>query len=77
MCGDLNLSPDSPSLKALNDQLANLSVTHGLERTYNQFSSVDTVCDYIFVNDQVKVDDFRMSEAVISDHKALILEFYL
>ncbi len=48
-----------------------------LTRTYNQFSTVHEVCDYIFVNDRVNVQNFQMSEALISDHKALILDFNL
>lgn len=77
MCGDFNLAPTSRSIAIINEQLANLSSANKLERTYNQFSVVDTVCDYIFVNDAVKVRDFRMSDELVSDHKALILEFDL
>jgi endonuclease/exonuclease/phosphatase family metal-dependent hydrolase len=77
LCGDFNLAPDSESLTIINEKLTNLSVKHGLKRTYNQFNSIDEVCDYIFVNDQVKVQRFKMSEALISDHKALLLEFEL
>jgi endonuclease/exonuclease/phosphatase family metal-dependent hydrolase len=75
LCGDFNLAPDSSSLALLNSQLTNLSIVHGLRRTYNQFSSVHEVCDYIFINEHVKPLHFQMSEALISDHKALILEF--
>ncbi len=75
LCGDFNLSPDSKSLAILNDKLTNLSITHNLKRTYNQFSSVNEVCDHIFINDGIKVERFQMSEELISDHKALVLEF--
>jgi endonuclease/exonuclease/phosphatase family metal-dependent hydrolase len=77
LCGDFNLAPDSQSIAIINDKLTNLSVTHKLQRTYSQFSIIDEVCDYIFVNGQVKVRDFKMSDELISDHKALILEFSL
>jgi endonuclease/exonuclease/phosphatase family metal-dependent hydrolase len=77
LCGDFNLSPDSESIAIINDKLTNLSIKNGLKRTYNQFSVVDTVCDYIFVNDRIKVRDFKMSDELVSDHKALILEFDL
>ena len=33
------------------------------------------VCDYIFVNDKVKVNDFRVIDTNISDHLPLILDF--
>lgn len=75
LCGDFNLAPDSRSIVTLNERLSNLSIIHNLQRTYNQFSAVHEVCDYIFANDQIKVEHFEMSEALISDHKALILEF--
>jgi endonuclease/exonuclease/phosphatase family metal-dependent hydrolase len=74
-CGDFNLSPRSQSLAIINDKLTNLSIKNNLTRTYNQFSDVNEVCDYIFVNSQIKVRRFEMSEFILSDHKALILEF--
>ena len=36
-----------------------------------------TFYNRIFVNDEVMVEDFEMSEALVSDHKALILQFTL
>jgi endonuclease/exonuclease/phosphatase family metal-dependent hydrolase len=75
LCGDFNLSPDSQSLNLINQRLTNLSAKHGLKNTYSQFSTREAVCDHIFVNDQVKVERFEMSEVLISDHKALILDF--
>jgi endonuclease/exonuclease/phosphatase family metal-dependent hydrolase len=75
LCGDFNLAPDSKSIGIINAKLRNLSIENGLTRTYTDLSIVDAVCDYIFVNDQVKVQRFEMSEALISDHKALILDF--
>ncbi len=77
LCGDFNLSPASESIKIIDSKLTNLSVANNLKRTYNQFSIVDEVCDYIFINDQVKPISFKMSEELLSDHKALILEFSL
>lgn len=77
MCGDFNLAPDSESIALIDAKLTNLPVKHGLKNTYNQFGSVSNVCDYIFVNDLVKVRRFEMSDALVSDHNALILEFDL
>lgn len=77
LCGDFNLSPDSESLALINHELTNLSKQNGLKRTYGPLSKVDEVCDYIFVNDKIKVNSFQMSDELISDHKALILEFDL
>jgi endonuclease/exonuclease/phosphatase family metal-dependent hydrolase len=77
LCGDFNLSPDSQSIGLINDKLTNLSIVYKLRRTYSQLSVVEAVCDYIFVNDAIKVRNFQMSDELVSDHKALILEFEL
>ena len=78
LCGDFNLAPTSPSIKIIDSLLTNLSQEHGLQSTYvSHFNSNSTVSDYIFVNSLVTVRDFQMSEEVISDHKALILDFEL
>ncbi|MDB5161065.1 MAG: hypothetical protein JWO96_445 [Candidatus Saccharibacteria bacterium] len=77
LTGDFNLAPHSKSLDKLNKSLINLSVESGLKTTRTMFSLKDEVCDYIFVNDSVKVDKFYASEEIVSDHKALVLEFDL
>lgn len=77
LCGDLNLSPDSESVKYLDTLLSNLSVRHSLRTTRSRLTDKDEVCDYIFVNEQVYVNDFFMDETIISDHNALILDFDL
>jgi endonuclease/exonuclease/phosphatase family metal-dependent hydrolase len=75
LTGDFNLSPQSKSLELINEKLDNLSVKYQLDTTRNELTYKKEVCDYIFVNDQVKVKDFVASDALVSDHKALILEF--
>jgi len=75
LTGDFNLAPTSESLKELNSQLTNLSMTHKLETTRNQLVYKTEVCDYVFVSDQVKVDSFKAREEIVSDHKALELKF--
>ena len=73
--GDFNLSPESESIQYVNKSFRNLSVENGLSTTRNHLTTKKEVCDYIFVNDKVSVDNFYMSEAIASDHNALILEF--
>lgn len=75
LCGDFNLAPHSESLELLNSLLTNLSVSHHLKTTRTQFTHKTEVCDYIFVNNQVHVQSFHASDDVISDHKALVLDF--
>ncbi len=77
LCGDFNLSPTSKSLSLINEELTNLSLENGLKRTYSPLSAMNTVCDYIFVNEAVKTRSFRVSDELVSDHKALIMEFDL
>ena len=73
--GDFNLAPDSESIGLVNDAFRNLSIEAELTTTRNHLTSKKEVCDYIFVNDKVRVDNFFMSDAVASDHNGLVLEF--
>lgn len=73
--GDFNLSPGSESIQYVNKSFRNLSVENGLLTTRNHLTAKKEVCDYIFVNDKVNVDNFFMSDVIASDHNALILEF--
>lgn len=76
LTGDFNLSPNSESLNVLNSVLKNLTVEYSLTTTRNQFAKADPqVCDYIFVNNEVKVNDFYMPAEIVSDHQALVLDF--
>lgn len=75
LCGDFNLSPESESVKLLSATLRNLSVEYSLQTTRSRLTSKNEVCDYIFVNDQVFVNDFSMDDMIISDHNALLLDF--
>lgn len=77
LTGDFNLSPGSESLGQINAVLINLSVQAGLKTTRTVLTKKTEVCDYIFVNELVKVSDFKAADEVVSDHKALIVEFDL
>lgn len=75
LCADFNLKPTSPSMREF-DFLRNLSTEGKLNCTYQPSLSNQTdVCDYIFVNSLVDASSFKMDDRVVSDHKALILEF--
>lgn len=75
LCGDFNLAPHSKSLEQINEVLRNLSIDFGLETTRTQFTKKVEVCDYVFVNKDVQVQSFRALDDLVSDHKALVLEF--
>jgi endonuclease/exonuclease/phosphatase family metal-dependent hydrolase len=75
LAGDFNLAPHSKSLEVINKLLTNLSVSHKLETTRTFLTHKKEVCDYIFVNSEVRVKDFRALDDLASDHKALLLDF--
>lgn len=75
LTGDLNLVPTSQSLEPLNRSLRNLPVEYGLTSTYSRLSIHKVVCDYIFVSKGVTVNDFHVADDLVSDHKALVLDF--
>ena len=77
LAGDFNLAPHSESLEVLNEQLENLSITYKLKTTRNMLTLKTEVCDYIFVSKDIHVKSFSTSDEIISDHKALLLEFEL
>lgn len=75
LTGDFNLAPDSDSIKILDKELHNLTKESELETTRTFLTPKTETCDYIFVNDQVKVKNFYASDIIASDHKALVMEF--
>lgn len=77
LCGDFNLAPESESIRLIDGLLTNLSVKYKLRTTRSSLTYKNEVCDYIFVNENVIVKDFKMDETIISDHNALLLEFDL
>lgn len=75
LTGDFNLAPHSKSLEHINRRLRNLSMEYNLTTTRTHLTNKREVCDYIFINDKIKVNNFYASDFVASDHKALILDF--
>lgn len=75
LCGDFNLAPGSESIKKIDNKLKNLPAEYSLKTTRSKLTYKDEVCDYIFINDMVKINDFIMDTTIVSDHNALILDF--
>jgi endonuclease/exonuclease/phosphatase family metal-dependent hydrolase len=75
LTGDFNLEPHSESIEKINKILRNLSIEAKLITTRTSLTHKTEVCDYIFVNDKVQVKEFKVLDDVVSDHKALVLEF--
>ncbi len=77
LAGDFNLSPESSSLGLINSRLRNLSTEFQLKTTRTGLTSKTEVCDYVFVSKGVQVQSFKVSDKLVSDHAALVLEFEL
>lgn len=76
--GDFNVTPESPAMKPLQEQLRDLTQEYKLPTTLSQFGKVPNVpCDHILVSKGIDVQRFNGSDELVSDHKALILEFNL
>lgn len=75
LSGDFNLAPRSESLQQINTLLDNLSIRFKLKTTRTQLTHKTEVCDYIFVSNEIKVNSFRALNDIVSDHKALVMEF--
>jgi len=76
--GDLNLNPGTQPLQLFDGWLEDLTATHGLRTTLSELGIVENVaCDHIFVNKLIQVQRFAALDDLVSDHKALVLEFSL
>lgn len=75
LTGDFNVHPESESLAPLHAILTNLPVKYGVESTRTQLAKRQEVIDYIFVSEDVIVENFEAREELVSDHKALLLDF--
>lgn len=74
MCGDLNIIHDSPAMRAL-DFLHDLTAENDIKNTLNSLKfNGEVACDHILVNDSIDVQNFVVSNEIVSDHKGLIAE---
>jgi endonuclease/exonuclease/phosphatase family metal-dependent hydrolase len=75
-CGDLNVRPESPAMRAFDGFLEDLVATNGIDTTLTELGFPSPIpCDHILVSDDVQVLNFTVSDRLASDHKALLLEF--
>jgi endonuclease/exonuclease/phosphatase family metal-dependent hydrolase len=76
LCGDLNLHPNTKSIKILEQSLINLVTKHDVGSTRSKFYTRDEkFADYIFVSPDVKVNKFKVMDKHVSDHLPLYLDF--
>lgn len=81
-CGDFNIWPESPAFKELDGLgLRNLITESGSRGTLSEVHKAPaenravSTPDHMFVDENIRVQDFYVSDTLVSDHKALILEF--
>jgi exonuclease III len=76
LCGDFNLRPDTESIKILEDGMKNLIKEYKINSTRTSlYTKPERFADYIFVSDNVKVNNFEVMSDEISDHSPLFLDF--
>lgn len=75
LTGDFNLAPHSASLEQINSVLRNVCIEHGVTTTRTPLTQKTEVCDYIFSTSNLREMSFRVAEEIVSDHRALVLEF--
>ncbi|MFZ1249188.1 MAG: endonuclease/exonuclease/phosphatase family protein [Candidatus Saccharimonadales bacterium] len=74
--GDLNINPNAETMGLFGSFLKNQTATHGITNTLSPLGKVQNVaCDHILTNEQVTVQGFRVLDEIVSDHKALVVEF--
>ncbi len=77
--GDFNLLPNTKSIKLIDEKMNNLINKCNIISTRPTFNDGldkgNLVCDYIFVNDKVKVNNFKVLDNNSSDHLPLFLDF--
>jgi endonuclease/exonuclease/phosphatase family metal-dependent hydrolase len=76
VCGDFNLTLATESLAIIDGGMRNMIKESGIISTRNRFFPYpDKFCDYILVDKDLEVKEFRVFEDEISDHLALLLDF--
>lgn len=79
--GDFNLHPFTESIKYIEENFTNLIKLYKVQTTRpvvrDGLDTGNSVDDYIFINDKIKVNHFEVLKTDISDHYPLILDFEL
>ncbi len=77
ICGDLNLGPDTQSIKRLEKDMVNLIKENKIKNTRSKFYLRKDYyfADYVLVSPDVKVKKFEVMDKHVSDHLPLYLEF--
>lgn len=75
LCGDFNLEPNSESIEMINKLLVNHVKEQDITSTRTPLTHKTEACDYIFTSPDIEVKNFQVLDDIVSDHKALTVEF--
>ncbi len=79
VAGDFNLLSDTESIQKMSKKMINLIEKYNIKTTRPVFDDGldkgNLVCDYVFINKKVKVNDFKILNSDVSDHFPLVLDF--
>ncbi len=76
LCGDFNLLPETQSIQIFEQQgLRNLIREYNIQSTRTSlYQKSVRFADYVFVNKEIKIQNFEVLPEEVSDHAALLLE---
>ena len=78
LVGDLNLNPQTESIKLLEKYFINLVTEHGVETTRTELYTGDARhADYVFISPEILLTEFKVLPDVVSDHTPLLIDFDL
>jgi endonuclease/exonuclease/phosphatase family metal-dependent hydrolase len=78
LTGDFNLKSGSPAMNVFNNFLEDLNVRFDVKNTLSPLRKLGPIdCDHVFISPEIKVLDYRIRDELVSDHKALVLDFDL
>lgn len=75
LCGDFNVTPDTKSIAIVQDRMQNLIRDYNIQSTRTSYYNKPIkYADYFFVDQDIKIKDFKVLADQVSDHSPLILE---
>lgn len=76
LCGDLNLMPETDSLKILEEGMCNLIKLHNFTSTRTSlYPKTEKFADYILISPDIIINQFEVLPDEVSDHAPLFLDF--
>jgi endonuclease/exonuclease/phosphatase family metal-dependent hydrolase len=78
LCGDLNLRPDTESLRIIEKGMKNLIQQFNVMSTRTSwYPKEEKFADYVFTSPEITVNHFEVLKDEVSDHSPLLLDFSL